>query len=303
MATKRHRKAQNVPGIIFLVIFCASFWLIAFPVFAEEARDPTLQLAVKLAGDGDHHGAAVEFRRLALASSDPKTQGACYWSAAHEYWMSKDLDAEDRMLNQAEDASPELRSEALLLRTERELSLRSWETASFYSQSLLDSPATAELKTLAARKLAAARLQQKNVPAAREALSKSPTNLGEATTALDTYAAGHDKKPKVGGLLGMIPGCGYFYSGEYANGLRSILLNGLFIYGMADTANHDQWGAFTVITFFEFTWYSGSIYGGIDAAHRYNRNRLDSAMDAINGESGFEPDYQQLPTLVLQFRF
>ena len=97
MATKRHKKAQNVTRIIFLVIFCASLRLIAFPVFAEEARDPTLQLAVKLAEDGDHHGAAVEFRRLALASSDPKTQGACYWSAAHEYWKSKDLDAADKM--------------------------------------------------------------------------------------------------------------------------------------------------------------------------------------------------------------
>ena len=85
--------------------------------------------------------------------------------------------------------------------------------------------------------------------------------------------------------------------------LPSIILNRLFLYGMADTANNEQWGAFAVITFFEFTWYSGSIYGGIDAAHRYNRNRLDSAVNAINGEAGFEPDYEQLPTLVLQFRF
>lgn len=207
------------------------------------------------------------------------------------------------MLNQAEDASPELRSEALLLRTERELSLRSWETASFYSQSLLDSSAANDLRVLAAGKLAAARLRQKNVPAAREALAKSPASLDEATAALDAYAAGRDKKPKIGGLLGMIPGFGYFYSGEVANGFRSIILNGLFLYGMVDTADNDQWGAFAVITFFEFTWYSGSIYGGIDAAHRYNRNRLDSAVNTINGKAGFEPDYRQLPTLVLQFTF
>lgn len=303
MAMKRHKKAQDARRIIFLAISCASLRLTSFSVFAEELQDPTLQLAVELSEQGDHHGAAIEFRRLALGSPDVKMQGACYWSAAYEYWKSKDLDAADKMLNRAEDASPELRSEALLLRIERELSLRSWETASFYSQSLLDGSATNDLKALAARKLAAARLQQKNVPAAREALSKSPANLGDAATALDTYAVGRDKKPKVGGMLGMIPGFGYFYSGEYANGLRSIILNGLFIYGMVDTADKDQWGAFAVITFFEFTWYSGSIYGGIDAAHRFNRNRLDSAVGAINGEAGFEPDYKQLPTLVLQFRF
>ena len=302
MATKRHKKTQDARPIFFLALSCA-FLRPTLPAFSDDVQPPVLRLAIELAGDGDHHGAAVEFRRLALASQDAKTQGACYWSAAYEYWKNKDLDAADNMLNRAEDAAPELRAEALLLRTERELSLRSWETASFYSQSLLSGSATAELKTLAARKLAAARLQQKNIPAAREALSKSPANPGEATAALDAYAVGRDKKPKVGGLLGMIPGFGYFYSGEYASGFRSIILNGLFIYGMVDTADKDQWGAFAVITFFEFTWYSGSIYGGIDAAHRFNRNRLDAAVGAVNGEAGFEPDYQQLPTLTLQFRF
>ena len=74
--------------------------------------------------------------------------------------------------------------------------------------------------------------------------------------------------------MGLIPGFGYFYSGEYASGLRAILLNGLFIYGMIDTADKDEWGAFAVISFFEFTWYGGSIYGGIDAAYRYNRQRV-----------------------------
>jgi len=48
-----------------------------------------------------------------------------------------------------------------------------------------------------------------------------------------------------------------------------------------------------VITFFEFTWYSGSVYGGIDAAQRYNRRRLDSAVNSVNGDAGFEPDYWQ----------
>ena len=103
--------------------------------------------------------------------------------------------------------------------------------------------------------------------------------------------------------MGLIPGFGYFYSGEYASGLRAILLNGLFIYGMIDTADKDEWGAFAVISFFEFTWYGGSIYGGIDAAYRYNRRRLDSAVGAINGDPGFSPDYKQLPVIVLKFEY
>ena len=295
--------AAALRAALHLRILMCLFLAVAFSVFAEELRAPTLQLAVELAEQGDHHGAAIEFRRLALESSDARKQGAYYWASAYEYWKNKNLDAADKMLNRTEDAAPELRSEALLLRTERELSMRSWETAAFYSQILLGGSTTNDLKALAARKLAVARLRQKNIAAAREALSKSPANVDEGTAAIDAYAAGRDKSPKIGGLLGLIPGFGYFYSGEYANGFRSIILNGLFIYGMVDTADKDQWGAFAVITFFEFTWYSGSIYGGIDAAHRFNRNRLDSAVGAINGDAGFEPDLAKLPILALRFRF
>ena len=125
----------------------------------------------------------------------------------------------------------------------------------------------------------------------------------EERDALDIYARGHDKSPKVGGLLGMIPGMGYMYAGEYGNGFRSIILNSLFIFGMVSTAQDDEWGAFAVITFFEFTWYSGSIYGGVDASHRYNRDRLESSISRINGDAGFEPDQRQLPALVLRFSF
>ena len=71
--------------------------------------------------------------------------------------------------------------------------------------------------------------------------------------------------PWVGGVLGLVPGLGYVYSGEFANGARSLILNGLFIWGMVETAEREQWAAFSVLTFFEFTWYSGSIYGGAEA--------------------------------------
>ncbi|MBU1909693.1 MAG: hypothetical protein KJ726_06585, partial [Verrucomicrobia bacterium] len=114
---------------------------------------------------------------------------------------------------------------------------------------------------------------------------------------------GRDRSPKLGGMLGFIPGVGYFYAGEWANGFRSILLNSLFLFGMVDTADEEQWGAFAVITFFEFTWYYGSIYGGIDGAHRYNRNRLETAVNGIHGASGFEPESTRLPTVSLKFQF
>ena len=121
--------------------------------------------------------------------------------------------------------------------------------------------------------------------------------------AVERYRAGRDKRPRLGGWLGLIPGLGYAYSGEYANAFRSLLLNSLFIYGMADSAQRENWGAFSAIAFFELTWYTGSIYGGIDAAHRFNRRRLEDAERAILGASRFEPITPHLPLLHFRFEF
>ena len=115
---------------------------------------------------------------------------------------------------------------------------------------------------------------------ARAAVRDDPERL----RIVEDYANGSDKSPTVGGLLGIVPGLGYAYSGEWGNMVRSLFLNGLFGWAMFECADRDEWGLFAVTTFFELTWYTGSIYGGIDAAHRYNRERLDDAAAALRGE-------------------
>ena len=58
-----------------------------------------------------------------------------------------------------------------------------------------------------------------------------------------------------------------------------------------------------MLTFAEFTWYSGSIYGGIDAAHRHNQRRLDDAVAEIRGERRLQPDFSAVPIVALKFEF
>ncbi len=137
---------------------------------------------------------------------------------------------------------------------------------------------------IAARGSAAARLREKDLAGARQVLAEALGDLGTARAAIDRYAGRRDKKPWVGGVLGLVPGLGYIYSGEYANAARSIILNSLFIWGMVETGSDDDWAVFSVLTFVEFTWYSGSIYGGIDSAHRHNQRRLDGAVNEVRGE-------------------
>jgi hypothetical protein len=153
-------------------------------------------------------------------------------------------------------------------------------------------------KEFAARRLAAVHVRDGRYAEALELLDGE-----QARAAVIAYEAGADKSPAVGGVLGLVPGLGYAYAGEYANAARSLILNSLFIFGMIETAEDDEWGAFAAITFFEITWYSGSIYGGIDASHRYNRNRLENCLETIEGESMFSPESGAWPTLRLRFSF
>ncbi len=289
------------------IAFALALCLITTAGRADEAPaafDVTLTLARQLSAQRDAPGAALEFRRLALMREGEADAAAYYWASAREYGRFGRFEVADRMLDEAEDRDPDAWPSLMAL-ARADLARASGREgeAIFYLENLIYGEAALDEKDYAARRLAALRLRQGNVEEAREVLASAPTAHPGGVAALDRYAAGRDKRPWVGGLLGAIPGFGYFYAGEYANGFRSIILNALFIYGMVDTAQNDQWGGFAAITFFQITWYTGSIYGGIDASHRYNRARVEEAASGVMGAAAWEPDYRALPLLQLQFSF
>lgn len=267
------------------------------------AADPA-RLALDLASEGQHESAAIEFRRLALAETSAGHSAGWYWLAAQQYAEARDWDPSNKMLNQAEDAAPgHLPVPVAWRRAENALGERDWNAAAFHFDSLRLKADTDELREVAARGAATAHLRAAHLENARQALVQSPGHAEQALARLDGYAAHRDKKPWVGGVLGLVPGLGYAYSGEYANALRSLILNSLFIWGMVETARDDQWALFALVTFGEFTWYSGSIYGGVDAAHRHNQRRLDAAVEDIRGPQRLQPDLREVPLISLRRQF
>ncbi len=273
-----------------------------FSALGTSSQPGETLLASSLSRDGNHSAAAVEFRRLANATTSTCAQASYYWAAAYEYGAAGNTILSEKMLDQAENNDPNLTAEALLQRGNNAMAAKKWNEAEFYFQGLTQGT-TQPVARLASRSLSIARLHQGNVAGAKESLSLSNEENPEGFKAIDHYARGSDKSPRIGGLLGIIPGLGYAYSGEYQNAARSLILNTLFIFGMANTADRELWGPFAVISFFEVTWYSGSIYGGIDAAHRYNQDRIESCASAISRDGQAIPDYSQLPLLRLQYKF
>jgi hypothetical protein len=268
----------------------------ASALVAAAADGPALALA--MGQERQHHLAALEYRRLAMSTNEAVTAGRYYWLAAHAYASGHDWPLAGRMLDRAEDAAPvELALSVSWLRAEQALAERDWKAAGFYFESVQTAAADDAWRGFAARGMTAARLRDGDVEGARVCVPDAERQ------AVEQYAARRDKKPWVGGLLGLAPGLGYLYSGEIGNAVRSLLLNGLFIWGMTETAEEEQWGVFAVLTFAELTWYSGSIYGGIDAAQRHNQCRLDEAVDAVRGDQRPQPDLSRVPVFTLGFQF
>ncbi|MCF7816978.1 MAG: hypothetical protein K9M54_03760 [Kiritimatiellales bacterium] len=278
----------NFSGKTLLLLFT----MIGALLGTAMADDVSFKLAKELLSENSPELAAVEFRRFSMETAKEPEQAAAYLYASYAYLKAKQNQSAGEMLDRAESAdhAATYANEHALLSAENAREKRDAESALYFYDLLSSDNGNTDFQTFARRRAAAIQLGKGDILAARTQLEQSPADETRSLQALETYANGKDKSPAVGGLWGLIPGAGYWYSGEVANGFRSLILNSLFIYGMVQTADDDQWGAFGVISFFEITWYSGSIYGGVDAAQRYNRDRLETTTDAIEGSTSYRPD-------------
>ncbi len=277
--------------------FLAACFSAAVSAFGADIPADSWRLTQDLLGSGDTSAAALELRRWAADTDDVESRANLYLFAADAYRRSGDWQRMGKMRDHADEdhASETDFIPYAWLRLRQAEGLWALPDAGLWGESLAragEKLGTGEgraLRTYALRRAAADYFEANDLEDAVRVAEMEPGDDARIAPALDRFRAGHDKSPTVGGLLGLIPGLGYAYSGEWGNMFRSMVLNGLFIWAMVDTARDDEWALFAVSTFFELTWYTGSIYGGIDAAHRYNRDRRDEVVDAILGETPQEP--------------
>lgn len=81
------------------------------------------------------------------------------------------------------------------------------------------------------------------------------------------------KNPHVAGLLALIPGAGYIYTERYHDALITLLINSALLLAAYDTFDNNNEALGAVLAFVELGFYSGSIYGSIGAAHKFNRTQ------------------------------
>lgn len=294
-----------VPAALALALGCCGMVRADTTPAGGGAADPravSLRLARELTDEADHAGAAIEYRRLALADDAPARRAGWHWAAAWSHLRAEETERAERALDEAERL-PGVDAGAQLLLRARIAEARGQRAEAAYFWESAAETGDAEARRHAARRLSALRVIQHDAEGARAALALSPEPEEPARAELERWALASRRSPALGGWLGLLPGMGYAYSGEYANATRSVILNALFIWIMARTAQDESWGAFALASFFEITWYSGSIYGGVDAAHRHNRRLDEQARDRILGDTDAQPDEIAFPAIRLNYRF
>lgn len=96
-------------------------------------------------------------------------------------------------------------------------------------------------------------------------------NMAEEYKSLDF------KSPKVAGTLSaLVPGAGQLYLNRKRDAAASFILNGVFIWGIIESFNHDNIGVGILLSVFEFGWYGGNIYSAVNGAYKHNRKLKDS---------------------------
>lgn len=96
------------------------------------------------------------------------------------------------------------------------------------------------------------------------------------------------KSPLAAGLLSLfLPGAGYVYAGRWQTGIAAFIVNGLFIGATIEAFDNDLPILGSIIGMVELGWYSGTIYGSMSGARRYNYELREEKLGSLGRTYAF----------------
>ena len=90
------------------------------------------------------------------------------------------------------------------------------------------------------------------------------------------------KNPTTAGVLSIVPGGGQLYCGRHQDALTAFIVNAGLIWAAWEAFDNDLPALGAVITFVEFGFYAGNIYGAVGSAHKYNRDQVEAFKNNLN---------------------
>ncbi len=91
------------------------------------------------------------------------------------------------------------------------------------------------------------------------------------------------KNRNLAALIGtLFPGGGYFYVGRPQTGFAALLVNSMMIYGAVESFDNNHNEAGYTFSVFAFSFHSGSIFGSMQSADKYNKTQYNNLLNSFN---------------------
>jgi hypothetical protein len=110
-------------------------------------------------------------------------------------------------------------------------------------------------------------------------------NLEKLLYELDQEKQLKRKSPRVAGVLSIIPGGGFAYTGRYQDALMALVINGGLIWAAYEAFDNDLPALGTCISIVGFGFYAGNIYGGASSAHKYNYKQTQNFIEQLKSNT------------------
>ncbi|RJP86060.1 MAG: tetratricopeptide repeat protein [Desulfobacteraceae bacterium] len=105
-------------------------------------------------------------------------------------------------------------------------------------------------------------------------------------TQLKEQAAIPQKNPVTAGILSVVPGGGYFYCGRYRDSLIAFFFTSVFMVGAVESFDQDLYALGGMMSLVGLGFYSGSIYGGINSAYKFNQAKKSEFVQQLKKSAG-----------------
>jgi len=256
--------------------------------------EPQLGFARSLLAEGDYYRAIGEYKRLLYLYPDSPAAEEARLAIGRAYVHGGQAEAaQDYFLSLAK-LSPEWTSRVNLeLGWARYVEGRPEAAALSLRAFLREQGSRQGAEVDRARYLLGwALLSEGNGEAAAEAFATvSPfPGQGPLTQSARSWGTLPRKSPVLAGVLSVIPGAGHLYIGEPVVGLGALAWNGLFSFALYESIRREQVGVAVLLGALELLWYSGTIFGAVSGAQKYNRDVRRQELDALRTRYSDRPE-------------
>ncbi|HEX8825370.1 MAG TPA: tetratricopeptide repeat protein [Archangium sp.] len=257
-----------------------------------------LGFAQALLEEGDHYRAIGEYKRFLYLYPESPAADEARLAIARAYVRGGQTEAAVDHLRSLSGRSPEWRTRSLLevgwaRQAGGDFGAAARTLRSFLSEQ--GPPHSPEQEDRARYLLGWALLNQGEGAGAAEAFAAVSYFPGQKslTEAARNWNALPRKSPLLAGVLSVVPGAGHVYLGEPVTGLAAFAWNGLFAFALYESIRREQVGLAVLLGVLESLWYSGTLFGAVSGAQKYNRDVRREALDRLR--TGYDAHPEQWP--------